>query len=612
MPYSITTKDGITINNIPDNIEPDAQVLKDRVAQERAKLSDNDSPVDPVPVEAQDSGIIGQAARFVEPALTVASSIVAEPLAGIAGIAQSINPLAESGAGAKAVEATRDALTFKPRTQQGQEGLQAVGETLAPIGDALSSVEKGLGDSTFDLTGSPSLSALATSLPTLAGELLGLGVFSKLTKGTRLLKPSGGPTSGLLKALDKKGLDFGSLTPEAKASIPEFSGQRFKLTGQNKLEAESVIKTELASGGTSNSLAKFKLDKAGDVIEDLPASEAIASGWGEGIVNPIKKANKSTKLASEKMLKIYRSVRKDDTLASKIRHTDVIGDEVLKRFDFVKDTIKNNGKKLNDIANDELVNVKVNTRPVFENLRNELKSLDITSLSDFKGSAISVDPASQKTITNAISLLSEGGELNAVRMHKVKRQLDTLIDYNKTSSEGLTPTGKSVVKSIRRSLNESIRSVSENYGKVNDDLSLAFDAKENFDKSMASLRLDTPSAGSGVGTKLKSLLSNNAGRTKIRDALDQLNNTTTQLGGKFDADVDVLLSFGQKIDEIFGTQAATSLRGNLMQAGQEAALGSQVRAGFDAGKAVVKKAFSKSELQTLEAMRDLLRSNPAN
>ena len=36
MPYSITTKDGITINNIPDDVDPNAQELKDRVAKIRA------------------------------------------------------------------------------------------------------------------------------------------------------------------------------------------------------------------------------------------------------------------------------------------------------------------------------------------------------------------------------------------------------------------------------------------------------------------------------------------------------------------------------------------------------------------------------------------------
>jgi len=36
MPYSITTKDGITIDNIPDNVPPDAPELKERVAKIRA------------------------------------------------------------------------------------------------------------------------------------------------------------------------------------------------------------------------------------------------------------------------------------------------------------------------------------------------------------------------------------------------------------------------------------------------------------------------------------------------------------------------------------------------------------------------------------------------
>lgn len=36
MPYSITTKDGITINNIPDDVPPDSPMLKERVARIRA------------------------------------------------------------------------------------------------------------------------------------------------------------------------------------------------------------------------------------------------------------------------------------------------------------------------------------------------------------------------------------------------------------------------------------------------------------------------------------------------------------------------------------------------------------------------------------------------
>ena len=35
MPYSIVTKDGIQINNIPDDIPSDSAILKSRVAEER-------------------------------------------------------------------------------------------------------------------------------------------------------------------------------------------------------------------------------------------------------------------------------------------------------------------------------------------------------------------------------------------------------------------------------------------------------------------------------------------------------------------------------------------------------------------------------------------------
>jgi len=37
MPYSITTRDGITIQNIPDNVPPDSPELKQRVEQIRAQ-----------------------------------------------------------------------------------------------------------------------------------------------------------------------------------------------------------------------------------------------------------------------------------------------------------------------------------------------------------------------------------------------------------------------------------------------------------------------------------------------------------------------------------------------------------------------------------------------
>lgn len=183
MPYSITTKDGITIQNIPDDIEPDSDILRKRVADIRGK-QDVDSSGGPddniaspdlgVPSPQQQPSFAGSG--IIEPAAALISGAIAEPLAGLAGIASSAGRAIglDVPTGGEAVEATREALTFQPRTESGQESIQAVGEALAPVGEALSGAEDFLGDKTFEITGSPALAAAAKTIPTALGEILGV------------------------------------------------------------------------------------------------------------------------------------------------------------------------------------------------------------------------------------------------------------------------------------------------------------------------------------------------------------------------------------------------------------------------------------------------------
>tara|TARA_R110000850_G_scaffold404_1_gene2290 strand:+ start:531 stop:2195 length:1665 start_codon:yes stop_codon:yes gene_type:complete len=212
--------------------------------------------------QEQELNLLQSAARFVEPALTVASSIVAEPLAGIAGIAQSINPLAESGAGAKAVEATRDALTFEPRTQQGQEGLQAVGETLAPIGEALSSAEEGLGDTVFNATGSPALAAAAKTAPTAILELIGLGTGRKIARATKSVTPSNRAVKSLLM---ESVPDADSLINISRGVYKELDNSGIRMKPQ--VYKGMVAKIEKAA--KSQGLSKRTTKQAFGAIEDL-------------------------------------------------------------------------------------------------------------------------------------------------------------------------------------------------------------------------------------------------------------------------------------------------------------------------------------------------------
>lgn len=116
-------------------------------------------------------------------AITTAAS--AEPIAGIRGIAAQVIPGGQTGA--EAVESTREALSFQPRTAEGQQALTNVAEVIEPVAKVFSEAEKFLGEKTFEATGSPALAAAAQSIPTAITEILGFAAGKGAIRGAKSL-----------------------------------------------------------------------------------------------------------------------------------------------------------------------------------------------------------------------------------------------------------------------------------------------------------------------------------------------------------------------------------------------------------------------------------------
>jgi len=110
----------------------------------------------------------------LEAAAALGSSIIAEPVAGLAGLAASANPFNEAGAGGRRVNEVREALTFEATLPGAKAALSSVGEAIKPAAECIQQREKNLGDFTLWATGSPTATALATALPRALGELLGV------------------------------------------------------------------------------------------------------------------------------------------------------------------------------------------------------------------------------------------------------------------------------------------------------------------------------------------------------------------------------------------------------------------------------------------------------
>ncbi len=551
---------------------------------------------------------------------TIASGIIAEPVAGIAGIIQAINPLAEPGAGARAVESTREALTIAPSNEQAQQSLENISNIAEPAIEAFTDVEQGLGDFAFELTGSPTIAAGAKTIPTAILEALGLTGLRKLRKGTRLIDDQGNATKALRTELDKNGLVFENLTPEARASIPQIADKSL-IPGKSEVAGagELAVIKQIKSGARDDSLAGFKVVN-NRIAPDKLGLESVRQGFSEGFVQAVKSANKETKVGMNKMLTMMRRIKKNERLALEFRPADVLGDSFANRIKFIRDKANDARIELNTIAETSLRGKRLNPAPIVNKLEESLEKLDIDLVAGrrgipkpvFGGSLISKDKTSQRIIKDVIDLMAEGGAPDALRFHKLKRQLDRTIDFRKKSAGGLTDAGKNVLKDIRFELNSQLRTIDPDYARVNDTLSSSLTALDDFQRvSGSSIDIFGTNANKAIGQDIRGIMSNRKSRVKLENAIDQIESVTSNLGGNFKDDLRDLALFANGLDNRFGAVAKTSFKGEIesaiKQTAQQGAQATVVQTAAEKTGRIADKLRGVNDFNAFESMSKLLK-----
>lgn len=228
-------------------------------------------------------GVSDRAKSVVEPAMTAVSASIAEPVSGLVGLAALPFGVDVS---TRAIEKTQDAMTYQPRSEAGQRGLQGLMGVLAPVGEAFEGASSYLGDAAYEATGSPAAGAAAYSIPALGLELLGLKgtrAASKAGKLGRRLEVGdigrgnvGAKQRGAVGGV--KGMDAPDV-PEGRVMNTE-PGRAIDMPDMPKrLTPEAAKRTELASSAMYGS-RKSILDDSGrlDVDFDSALDDAVESG----------------------------------------------------------------------------------------------------------------------------------------------------------------------------------------------------------------------------------------------------------------------------------------------------------------------------------------------
>ena len=302
---------------------------------------------------------------YGEAALTMASGIAAEPIAGLAGLGTSI-VTGDSAAGAGVVDRVKENLTFQPRTESGKAGLQNIGETLKPVGDFFQGAERFLGENTLEATGSPVLATAAHMIPTIALEALGLvGIKggANAVKNLDLSKPSVvkrviDEQVGAMAGKPVVGLDdTGKFTPEGLEAIRIANGDeaaqaasRFNLFKEYDVPANRFNVSQATDDAV---IQQSGLKRTGRISERVAEQDSRLT---EIVDNKVESFGSSANDLPETNANIFESVDNvvkelDDAInQAYVTAREGASTTAVVKFDGLIDTLRKNASK-NSITN---------------------------------------------------------------------------------------------------------------------------------------------------------------------------------------------------------------------------------------------------------------------
>ena len=543
----------------------------------------------------------------VEPIMAMASGLASEIGGGIAGIAQAMNPLAEEGAGAAAVEGAKG-FVYEPTTEDGKRNMKfismlaekgidimnipisgwaglaelALGNGMDQAADTVTGVkEEGIGKTAgsrvFEETGSPTMAAIAESAPTAIGEFLGLkgaGAAAKAMKpmAKELAVTAGPAIEGVLE----------TAKDVANAKLPGTQKKTARMLENEIDRADYGI--ELGDTPGIKDPTAFQKAIGADlpsIQKDKQAVEASAQGFDEGFIDTVKKeASDADLIAMQEMTDISEKGKKNPLYEVDNQPADVAGKVLLDKINEVKRVNRKAGQNIDKVAR-SLANQKIDVSMIGDDFIGALDELDVRIGNDgklnFEDSFMNTLPGSKKAVKHVFEELVKNQNPSAYDLHKIKRFIDEQITYGK-SVTGLGREANQALKKLRRDIDTKLDEKFPEYNEANTVYADTVGVLDEIQRLAGkNTDLTSDSAKGSLGKLSRRLMSNAQSRGQLQDAITDID-TALKSHGNYGAlnrlegpegsksgpaNLKMLMLYADELDKVVGTSARTSLTGSM-------------------------------------------------
>lgn len=269
------------------------------------------------------------------------------------------------------------------------------------------------------------------------------------------------------------------------------------------------------------------------------------------------------KLKAARMIDIAEKATKNKRVIE--RPIDVVGDSMVDRIKYIQKQNSQAGKAVNEVAK-SLKGQAVDANAIAEQAQNLIDDLNITRTPtgklNFDNSVFKNTPSIQKKLNKFITEIPTG-QADAYDVHIFKKSIDELVDFG-TQGEGLKGNSERILKALRATADDVLDNTFDSYNKANTDFRITKDvldaANDLFGKKTG---ITSKERG---GQLLRSVFSNNTQRPRVMKLVEDLDLVSKQYGGEFTDNLLDQALFTEIIEDVYGTQATTSLQGQVQRA----------------------------------------------
>lgn len=303
-----------------------------------------------------------------------------------------------------------------------------------------------------------------------------------------------------------------------------------------------------------------------DISQPQVFTEARARGFTPQQARLFANMDEVDREVSARMLKLAEDVSEGRVDASGMRPIDIVGRSLGDRVEELRQIERRAGQAVNEAA-EALRGVEVDSAPLFDSIEETLGEYGITLLRDrtgtagipqFEGSQFALSEATQRELTKALDLVFSP-KPDAYSVHTIKKTLDGLIEGG-TQAEGLRGSAKRLIQQLRRDVDNFLDQRNTAYDNANNEFRAIRQVLDNYDDVFRG------TSDSRTAQTLRGLFSNRLTRSDIGDALAQIDALSRQYNLADKGSYANQALFAEQLEDIFGTQAITGLRGQTERA----------------------------------------------